>query len=242
MRITILKDESAFNLAVAWKIVEQILAKPNALIGLATGRTTGGIHKAVADICRSYPFDVSSVRFYGVDEIVMVPETFSGSCANMIRRELTDPLGISDNLVMPPTLADDYDRAGLAFAAQLDSLGGADLQILGIGPDGHVGMNLPGAPFGSETRFTKLSGELEERIRKSAPEYPKDAPLGGITLGIRTIMRMPKLILAAKGAAKAEIVERAVRGPVTENLPASVLQLHPCVEVMLDADAASGLR
>jgi glucosamine-6-phosphate deaminase len=240
MKIMILDSEKKFDLYVAWKIIGQILKKPDSLIGLATGKTTHGIHVMISAIYKNFPFDTSKVSFYGLDEVVMVPDDFPRTCASTLRDELIKPLNIScQRLIMPAVHSDNYTQESMKFEKKIFSIG-CDLQIVGIGPDGHIGMNLPGASFDSDTRLTPLSGELDERIRKQN-HYPCDAPLAGITLGIRTIMRLPKLILAAKGQAKADIIKKTLQGPITEDVPATVLQLHPHCEVVLDAEAASGL-
>ena len=118
--------------------------------------------------------------------------------------------------------------------------GGADLQILGIGWNGHIGINQPGTPFGSDTWVSPMDEIFEARVRRETA-VPDDHELGGLTLGIKTIMQSRRIILAAKGEKKAEIIRQALEGPVTEAVPASILQLHPNCEVLLDREAAGAL-
>lgn len=239
MRITIAKNEQDFDVAGAWRIVAQILNKQDAVIGLATGQTTIGMHKTATDIYRQFPFSTSEVTFFGVDEIVMVPAEYPGTCTNRLLEQIIVPLEVPpENFIMPATLCDDYERECEDFERRVRERGRIDLQILGIGMDGHIGMNLPGTPFEQGTWVTDLSGELAERIRANN-NLPSSAPLAGITLGMKTMMNISKVVLAAKGKHKADIIKKALFGPITPNVPASMLRLHPNCEVLLDADAAS---
>jgi glucosamine-6-phosphate deaminase len=241
MNINIYKTEQDFDRAVAWEIVAQVVKKPASVIGLATGNTTENIHRTVSKMYNEYPFDMSRVIFYAADEVEMVPSDSPVTCIHDLNEALFVPCGIlREHIVAPSTSASDYDREAAAFDRKLREIGEPDLQILGIGPDGHIAMNLPGGAFDSTTRFTALSGELHERTLRQGG-FPADQPLGGITVGIKTIMNMPRVLLAAKGEKKAAIIQTALRGPVTEETPASILQLHPNVDVFLDGAAAAQL-
>lgn len=239
MEITIERDERAFDTAAAWRIIHQMLKKPNGVVGLSTGQTTGGMHRAVADIHASHPFDVSSVTVFNVDELTNIDRSYPGSCYSMILTQVVRPLGIpEENFIMPPTMSDDFERECRLFQARLAERGGVDLQILGIGYNGHIGINQPGTPFESETWVSPMDPVFEARVRRETG-VAENYPLGGLTLGIKNIMHSRRLILVAKGEHKAEIIERALFGPVTTDMPASVVQLHPNCEVILDAAAAS---
>lgn len=246
MKITICRDEKEFNTTAAWRIIGQILEKPDAVIGLSTGQTTIDMYAIVAHIFSVYPFPTQDVTLFNVDELFNVPVSYAHSCLALLREQIVGPLGISpDRFMMPSRNVSDFDQEALRFEKQISERGGADLQILGIGKNGHIGLNQPGTPFESETRYTGLHGEFESRIRREAM-VPADVELGGITRGIKNIMQARKVILVAKGAHKAEIIQKAMRGPVTTDIPASVLQLHPNCEILLDAEAgaliAEGLR
>jgi glucosamine-6-phosphate deaminase len=160
----------------------------------------------------------------------------------MILNQLVRPLGIPDkNFIMPPTMSDDFNAECLLFEKQLAERGGADLQMLGIGGNGHIGINQPGTPFESETWVSPMDPDFEARVRRET-QVPPETVLGGLTRGIKNIMQTRKIILIAKGIHKADIIEKAILGPVTVNIPASVVQLHPDCEILLDAAAASGLN
>ena len=219
-----------------------MLQKPNAVIGLSTGQTTIGMHKIVSSIYSQFPFDVSRITIFNVDELTNLPREYSGSCYTMILNQLVRPLGIPDkNFIMPPTMSDDFNAECLLFEKQLAERGGADLQMLGIGGNGHIGINQPGTPFESETWVSPMDPDFEARVRRET-HVPPETVLGGLTRGIKNIMQTRKIILIAKGIHKADIIEKAILGPVTVNIPASVVQLHPDCEILLDAAAASGLN
>ena len=226
MKITIAKSEKEFDCIAAWRIIGEILNKPESVIGLSTGRTTGNLHRLVGEIYSRYPFDVSSVTFFGLDEVTNVPREYAGACYTMLKTELIDTLGIQEDN------SDDFDKACKLFQQEIESRGGIDLLILGLGENGHLGFNQPGSPLGGETWVTQMNTELEERIRRET-NTPPEKELGGATLGIRNIMQARKIVLVAKGANKADIVRKMLEGPVTPEVPASVLQLHPNCEFLL---------
>lgn len=239
MKITIEQDEQAFDTAAAWRIIAQLLRKPDAVIGLSTGQTTGGMHRVVSDIYRQYPFDVSKVTFFNVDELTNLDRSYPGSCYAMIYDQLVKNLGIpEENFIMPPTISDDFERECRIFDQRLAERGGVDLQMLGIGFNGHIGINQPGTPFESTTWVSPMDPIFEARVRRETGVGP-DHPLGGLTLGIKNIMHTRQLVLVAKGEHKADIIEQALFGPVNADMPASVVQLHPNCEVLLDAAAAA---
>ncbi|MDR2802650.1 MAG: glucosamine-6-phosphate deaminase [Prevotellaceae bacterium] len=238
MVITIVKNETAFDCCAAWRIIGEILANPKAVIGLSTGKTTQNIHAVISHIYRQYPFDVSRITLFGVDEVTNVPQQYKGACYTMLKTQLVNHLGLAENqFLMPPTISKHPEEECRLFQQAIEARGGADLQLLGLGENGHLGFNQPDTPFESETWISKMDDALEARIRKET-NTPPEIKLGGLTLGLRTIMRSRKIVIAAKGKAKAEIVRQMLFGPITTAVPASVLQLHPHCECVLDADAA----
>jgi len=238
MKITIANNEAEFDTIAAWRIIAEMLSNPHAVIGLATGQTTANMHRIVGEIHQRYPFDVSGITLFGLDEITHVSRTYSGACYAMLKTQIVDALGLGESqFLMPPTESDDFDRACRQYEAELEARGGVDLQLLGLGKNGHLGFNQPGAPFESVTRISFMDNVLETRIRKETCT-PPEQELGGFTLGLKTIMQSRRIILVAKGIEKAEIVRAMLCGPVTTETPASILQLHPCCEFLLDANAA----
>jgi glucosamine-6-phosphate deaminase len=239
MKITITKDEQEFDIVSAWRIIAQMLEKNNSVIGLSTGQTTINMHRIVSDIYTKYPFDVSKITLFNVDELTNLDRAYAGSCYTMILNQIAGPLGIpEENFIMPPTLSNDFEAESLLFEKRLAERGGADLQMLGLGSNGHIGINQPGTPFESETWVSPMDPDFEARVRRET-QVPPEIILGGLTRGVKNIMHTRKLILIAKGAHKAEIVKQAILGPVTTDIPASVVQLHPNCEILLDADAGA---
>lgn len=239
MKITVANDEKQFDQMAAWRIIGQMLEKPNAVIGLSTGQTTGNMHRIVSDIYQMCPFPTEDVYIFNVDELTNLPRSYAGSCYAMIKTQLCDALNIKeDHFIMPATMCDDFEQECANFEEAITKAGGADLQMLGIGWNGHIGINQPGTPFGSDTWVSPMDPIFEERVRKETGVAP-DYTLGGLTRGIKNIMQTKKIVLIAKGSHKAEIVRQAVYGDVTEAIPASILQLHPNCEVLLDKEAAS---
>lgn len=242
LKISITGDEAAFDQAASLRIISQIIEKPESVVGLSTGRTTGNMHRMVVNQYHKMPFDVSRTTFFGLDEVMNVPRSYAGACYTMLKTEIIDGLEIDEaHFLMLPTTSEDWEMACQKFTDELERRGGIDLLMLGLGENGHLGFNQPGTPFGSVAWTTRMNPELEVRIRKET-QTPADKPLGGVTLGIRDIMHANKIVLVAKGAHKAEIVRQMLYGPITPEVPASVLQLHPRCEFLLDAEAAQYVK
>lgn len=237
--ITVYSTVDEFNVELAKIIVNQIIRKPESVIGLSTGRTTGEIHRIVGTMYLQQRFDVSEVTIFGLDEVVNVPREYHGSCYSMLKTEVVDTLGIKEeNFLMLPTNSDDYTRDCENFRKEIERRGGIDVMMLGLGENDHLGFNQPGTPFGSVAHISYMSEKLEARIRKETAT-PDNIKFGGVTLGIKDIMHASRIVLMADGKNKAEAVRKMLRGPVTEDVPASVLQLHPNCEFVFDKEAAS---
>lgn len=242
MRITLTKSEAEFDTLAASRIITEMLANPEAVIGLSTGQTTGNMHRVAAEIYQKRPFDISKITLFGLDEITNVSREYSGACYFMLKTQIADALGITEpQFLMPPTISDDFESECQKYEHELETRGGIDLQILGLGTNGHLGFNQPGTPFESTTWVTKMDSVLEARVRRET-NTPPDIELGGFTLGIKNIMHARKIILVAKGSHKAEIVREMLLGKITTDVPASILQLHPNCEFLLDTEAAKYLK
>src|ERR1700761_4689913 len=174
MKITVAKSEVEFFQISAERIVAQMIEKPNAVIGLATGRTTTEIHAAVCAIRKQHPFDVSKITVFAMDEVTNVSRDFAGSCYAMILTQIVTPLGIPlENFIMPPTRSDDFASEARLFERRIVERGGVDLQILGIGENGHIGFNQPGTPFESMCWHSRMDEALEVRLRRES-QTPND--------------------------------------------------------------------
>ncbi|PWN02262.1 glucosamine-6-phosphate deaminase [Nocardioides silvaticus] len=219
-----------------------VRARPATVLGLATGSTPlltyqELIRRHRAGAGPSY----DEVRCFTLDEYVGLPPGHPESYRATIARELTDPLGIPPERVQGP----DPDGAGLPTAgeryeAALVAAGGVDVQVLGIGTDGHLAFNEPGSSLASLTRLKTLTEQTRQdnaRFFGSVDAVPRHV----LTQGLGTILRARHLLLLATGAAKAEAVAAAVEGPLSASCPASVVQLHPHASVLVDPEAATGL-
>lgn len=225
---------------VADEIVRLIAARPDAVLGLATGSTPLPVYEALRP--RLTGVDVSRVRGFALDEYVGIDPRHPQSYRSVITTEVVEPLGLDPERIHTPngdlaTIAhagDDYERA-------IADAGGIDLQILGIGTSGHIGFNEPGSSFASRTRVKTL---IEQTRRDNARFFDSidDVPMHCITQGLGTILSARHLFLLAFGEGKAAAVAGAVEGPVTSSLPGSAIQLHPHVTVVVDEAAASCLE
>lgn len=225
---------------VADEIVRLVRAEPSAVLGLATGSTPLPVYEALAT--RIADVDVSRVRGFALDEYVGLDPAHPQSYHSVITREVTEPLGLDPARVhVPDGALDGIEHAGDRYERALADAGGVDVQLLGIGTDGHVGFNEPGSSFASLTRVKTLTAQTRHdnaRFFSCADEVPMHC----ITQGLGTIRRARHLVLLAFGAGKAAAVAGAVEGPVTASLPGSALQLHPHATVVVDGAAASQLR
>jgi glucosamine-6-phosphate deaminase len=214
-----------------------VRARPDCVLGLATGSSPVPAYaELVARHRAGTGPSYERVRAFLLDEYVGLPAGHPQSYRATIARELTDDLGLAADRVHGPDPTDPR-TAGAAYEAELERAGGIDLQVLGIGSDGHLAFNEPGSSLSSTTRIKTLTDETRRdnaRFFGSLDEVPHHV----MTQGLGTILRARHLLLIATGAAKAPAVAAAVEGPLTASCPASVLQLHPHATVLLDPDAA----
>lgn len=222
-------------------LFETVKNKPDAVIGLSTGRTTGDIHRRFATLVRENHVDVSRLTIFGLDEVTGVSRDYFGSCIWMLEHECVLDLGIpAENFLMLPLISDDWDRDCDAFRAELARRGGITLLELGLGENGHIGFNQPGTPFTQRAFHGSMHDYLEARIRCETGT-PDGVPLGGVTLGIADVMDAEQIMLCANGAHKKQALTDALYGPVTTDLPATALQSHPNLLIICDTDAAPDL-
>ena len=231
-------DEVAMLAADA--IEALVRARPSCVLGLATGSSPVPAYaELVARRRAGRGPSYDGVRAFLLDEYVGLPPGHPQSYRATIARELTDDLGIPADRVHGPDPADPQ-TAGAAYEQALTDAGGVDLQVLGIGSDGHLAFNEPGSSLASLTRIKTLTDTTRRdnaRFFGSVDAVPKHV----LTQGLATILRARHLLLVATGAGKASAVAAAVEGPITASCPASVLQLHPHATVLLDPDAAARL-
>ncbi|MGP4033407.1 glucosamine-6-phosphate deaminase [Pseudarthrobacter sp. 1C304] len=221
--------------AAAEQVADLVRRNSAAVLGLATGSSPLPLYEALA----KKDIDLASVAAFALDEYIGLPAGHEQSYAAVIRTHVIEPLGMTPARVhIPDGNPDDEELAGEAYEEAIVGAGGVDLQILGIGSNGHIGFNEPGAPFSSRTRAVTLA----ERTRRDNARFfdtPDAVPTRAVTQGLATIFEARQLLLIAHGAGKAQAIRRALTGPVTEDFPASLIQHHPNVTVFLDRDAAA---
>lgn len=241
MEVVILPSATEVGVLAARKIMHVVARKPDAVLGLATGSSPLAIYAALAAHARDGTLDVSRVSAFALDEYVGIPADHPESYASVIQREVTEPLHLDpDRVHVPDGRAVDLEAAAERYEEAIHAAGGVDLQILGIGANGHVGFNEPTSSFASRTRIKTLT----ERTRADNARFfdsADDVPTHCLTQGLGTIMDARELLLVAQGPQKAAAVAAAVEGPLTSVCPGSVLQLHRRVTVMVDEDAATDL-
>lgn len=238
MKITITENEEQFYAESARRIADMIRRKPDAKIGFSTGRTTKGVHAALAKLHEEDPFDCSRLIVFGIDEITNMSRNCPASCYYILLHEVVEPLGVPmENYIMPDPMAEDLEAECKRFEEAVEADGGPDMIFLGLGENGHLGFNQPGTPFGRDANLSWMDDSLDERLRREN-NIPGDVKMGGLTLGIRNLMQCGRLVMGANGENKKSIAKKMVYGPVTEELPASIMQLHPCFELILDPAAA----
>ena len=232
--LVIVADAHAAGEIAADEIDKLVRRKPSAVLGLATGSTPLTTWNALA----AKRLDLSKVTGFALDEYIGLSPNHPESYRSVIDREVVGPLGLTPSLVHVPAFSGSVEGAGKDFERAIDAAGGIDLQVLGIGRTGHIGFNEPGSSFTSLTRIKTLSEQTRIDNARFFDSLD-DVPTHCITQGLGTILRSRHLILLAFGEAKADVIAAAVEGPQTSSLPASVIQLHPRVTVIVDEAAAT---
>ncbi|MET1065078.1 MAG: glucosamine-6-phosphate deaminase [Arthrobacter sp.] len=223
--------------AAADQVARLVRHNSSAVLGLATGSSPLPLYRALAlkDV------DLAGVAAFALDEYIGLPTGDTQSYASVIRSQVVEPLGLTPARVhVPDGNSVDHVRAGEAYEAEILAAGGIDLQILGVGSNGHIGFNEPGSSFSSRTRAVSLADQTRRDNARFFGDLER-VPTRAVTQGLATIFEARHLLLIAHGPRKAQAIRRALRGPVTEDFPASLLQRHPRVTVVLDREAAAVL-
>ncbi|MGB3481808.1 MAG: glucosamine-6-phosphate deaminase [Mycobacterium sp.] len=240
MDVIISSDVSAVATAAADMVTDLVQRKPNAVLGLATGSSPLGLYAELAKRVAA-GLDMSAVSGFALDEYVGLAPSDPHSYAHVIRTQVTEPLRLDpSNVHVPAGIGDDLDTACRVFENTIRDAGGIDIQILGIGRNGHLGFNEPTSSLVSRTRVAALS----RRTRQDNARFfdsPDDVPMDCVTQGLGTIMEARMTLLIATGAAKADAIVRAAEGPVSARCPASILQLHENAVLVIDEEAATEL-
>ena len=239
MRIIKAKDYADMSRKAANIIAAQVILKPDCVLGLATGSTPIGTYKELIKGYENGDLDFSLVKTANLDEYRGLEKSNDQSYDYFMKANLFNHININfDNLNIPNGEHPDADAECKRYEEVVKALGGQDLQLLGMGHNGHIGFNEPADEFVKETHCVDLQ-ESTIQANKRFFEKVEDVPTQAYTMGINTIMQAKMILVIVSGADKAEIVKKAFFGPVTPQVPASILQMHPNVVVVVDEAAAS---
>ena len=242
MKIYKAKDYKDMSRKAANIISAQVIMKPNCVLGLATGSTPIGTYDQLVEWYNKGDLDFSEVTTVNLDEYKGLPRTNDQSYYYFMHQHLFDRVNIDpERTNVPNGMEPDAEKECGRYEELIRSLGGVDLQLLGLGHNGHIGFNEPGEAFDKETHcvdLTESTIEANKRFFASADDVPKQA----YTMGIKTIMQAKKILIVVNGENKADIVERAFFGPVTPEVPASILQLHNDVTLVGDEAALAKIE
>ena len=239
MRILKVKNYDEMSKKAAAVIAAQIVAKPDSVLGLATGSTPIGTYQYLVKKYQERELDFSGIKTANLDEYKGLTKENDQSYYYFMNTNLFQHVNIDmNNTNIPNGMAEDADAECSRYEEVIKELGGVDLQLLGLGHDGHIGFNEPEDHFAKQTHcvdLTEMTIEANKRFFASADDVPKQA----FTMGIGTIMRARKVLMIVSGKDKAAILKEALYGPVTPQVPASILQFHPDAIVIADEDALS---
>jgi glucosamine-6-phosphate deaminase len=237
------KDKEEISRQAAQLIASAVRRKPSFTLGLATGSTMIGVYQELVKLHKSGSLDFSRVTTFNLDEYLGLAPAHPQSFHYFMDEHFFLHVNINrSNIHIPDgTIRGNYDQHCSAYEDSIRKFGGIDLQLLGIGRNGHIGFNEPTSSIGSRTRLKVLSQEtIDDNAKSFAPG--EQSPQCAITMGIGTILECKKILLIATGESKAEAIAQSIEGPITSYVGASALQLHPEVTFMLDEAAASSLK
>lgn len=241
MLVRIFESVEDYSKAAAQEIARLIDRKPNAVLGLATGSTPVPLYNELILLHQEEALDFSRVTTFNLDEYVGLRRTHSQSYYRFMDEKLFSKVNIpAENIHVPNGTAGNIEEQCEWYEEQIKLKGGIDIQILGIGGNGHIAFNEPGSSLGSRTRIKTLSEQTRKdnsRFFETMDEVPKYA----ITMGIGTIMESHRLLLLASGKDKATAIKNTVEGPITAMVPATIVQMHRYAMIYIDEEAASVL-
>ncbi len=242
MEVIMQPDAAAAATLVARLIAKELRLKPDCVLGLARGRTMESVYACLAEMHRQAGLDFSRCRTFALDEYVGLPPEDSHSSRFYLDRHLFSQVNLRpENTSLPDGMAPDLAAACARYEQEIVRAGGIDVQLLGIGQDGHIGFNEPLSALRSRTREKALSPAT---IAQNSALFgdPQKMPRRVLTMGVGTILESKLCLLLATGLAKAEIIARAIEGPITSMISASALQLHPHCITVVDKAAATRLQ
>jgi glucosamine-6-phosphate deaminase len=243
VKIRIFKTEDQLAATLARGIVDKLRQNPRLVLGLATGRTPLPLYRALADVHRQGQSDYAQATTFNLDEFVGLDPSHPGSYRAYMREQLFQHINLSPRRIhFLDGRAADLDAECARFENSILKAGGIDLQILGIGANGHIGFNEPAPALSPWSHRVKLTLASRKANAGFFDGKLRDVPREALSMGVATIMHARSIVLMATGSEKADVIAKTVTGPITTRVPASLLQLHHEVEIWLDEGAASKLR
>lgn len=241
VKLVIVKDYNDMSKQAAKLIAEEVTRNPKTVLGLATGGTPVGMYRELVSLHQQDSVDFSQAQSFNLDEYVGLPSLHPQSYRTYMNENLFAHINLpAEKTHVPQGDAEDLEAECKRYEQAIAQAGGIDIQVLGIGNNGHIGFNEPGSAKDTTTRVVALTQstiEANARYFDSIQEVPTQA----VSMGIQTILGAKKIILLASGEAKAQAVSQMLEGEMTADVPASLLQLHPDVTVIVDEEAASAL-
>jgi glucosamine-6-phosphate deaminase len=242
MLVILKKDYDELSVEAAKIVADRLQRKPNLVLGLATGSTPLGLYKELIRMHKYEGLDFSKVTTFNLDEYVGLPPSHDQSYHYFMQKNFFDGVNIDPRYIhVPHGMAKDIKLFCNWYEERIKSFGGIDVQVLGIGANGHIAFNEPGSSLGSRTRIKTLTATTREDNKRFFKK-DEDVPKYAITMGVGTIMDAKELLLVASGKGKADAIKAAVEGPITAMCPASIIQMHNEAFVIVDNDAGSNLE
>ncbi len=238
MKVCVYPNSELASSAATVLIAAQVVENPQCVLGLATGSTPVPIYRELIEMANKGVLDFSQVKSYNLDEYVGLNGEHRCSYRKFMQENLFDHINIkAENTHVPNGMAEDVEKECVEYDAAVVAAGGQDLQLLGLGANGHIGFNEPAEKFTMNTFCVKLT---EQTLKDNRRFFEEDEvmPTHALTMGIGSIMQAKRIVLVATGKNKAKAVKAMVEGAVDPMVPASILQVHPDAIVILDADAA----
>lgn len=242
MEVVVLPTYDEMSRAAAAVVADVLNEKPNAVLGMATGSSPLGLYQELVRMHREEGLDFAQVSTFNLDEYVGLPRTHPQSYHHFMHENFFRHVNLAPgNIYIPSGTTSNYHAFCQWYERRIEECGGIDVQILGIGSDGHIAFNEPCSSLSSRTRLKTLAAPtIDDNARFF--ERPADVPIYAITMGVGTILEARNLVLLANGKNKSSAVAAMIEGPVTSMVTATALQLHPSARVFLDEPAAAELK
>ena len=242
MRIIVVDNYEEMSIEAARIMASCVTLKPDSVLGLATGSTPLGMYSQLINIYNRKEVNFEHVKSFNLDEYYGLNKDNEQSYNYYMNENFFKHINIKpENINIPNGAAENIEKECISYEKKIKEAGGIDIQVLGIGVNGHIGFNEPDVKFEAETHLVQLD---EQTIESNARffESREEVPTSAISMGIKTIMHSKKIVLLANGKSKADAINKALNGKITPDVPASILQLHLDVTVILDKEAASLLN